>query len=177
MPHNAAPSADGVVRAPRRVMAWPCAVLAVLLFCGSARAEHFNIDLTVTGKTDSASASADTSPPAQGRHPRPVCHAKVGEDLVLQFFFSSNFPHNVLHKVTVRFYVAPEKKAAQDAPADRENAVTQGHFVMDFKPDTGKVGLRQRLKIDKPGVYLVRVESENSDSDHEHFSAIDLVVE
>jgi hypothetical protein len=39
------------------------------------------------------------------------------------------------------------------------------------------VGLRQRLKIEKAGVYLVRVESENSASDHEHFAALDLVVE
>ena len=48
---------------------------------------------------------------------------------------------------------------------------------MDFKPETGKVGLRQRISIDKPGTYLVRVESENTDTDHEHFSAIDLVIE
>ncbi len=32
------------------------------------------------------------------------------------------------------------------------------------------------LKIDTPGVYLIRVETRNTQSDHEHFSAIDLVV-
>ena len=32
------------------------------------------------------------------------------------------------------------------------------------------------LKIDTPGAYLVRVESRNTHSDHEHFAAIDLVV-
>ena len=48
---------------------------------------------------------------------------------------------------------------------------------MDFKPETGQVGVRQQFRIEKPGVYLVRVESENSASDHEHFSAIDILVE
>jgi hypothetical protein len=47
---------------------------------------------------------------------------------------------------------------------------------MDFKPD-GRVGLRQRVRIDQPGAYLVRVESVQSDSDHEHFAALDLVIE
>jgi hypothetical protein len=71
----------------------------------------------------------------------------------------------------------PEEKAGQDAIPKREGAILQGKFTMDFKPQTGKLGLRQRIAIDKPGAYLVRVESENSDTDHEHFSAIDLVVE
>ncbi len=48
---------------------------------------------------------------------------------------------------------------------------------MDFKPESGRVGLRQRLHIDQPGAYIVRLESEHSDSDHEHFAALDLVIE
>lgn len=153
------------------------ACVAVLFFAGVARAEHFNIELTVKGKTDNARASADTSPPPQGHNPRPVCHVKAGEELVVQFFFTSNFPHNTIPGVIVRYYLVGEKKVAQEAIPDRGGALVQGQFVMDFKPETGKVGLRQRLRIDKPGVYLLRVESDHSDSDHEHFSAIDVVVE
>ena len=40
-----------------------------------------------------------------------------------------------------------------------------------------KAGARTRVKIDRPGVYLVRIETRNTQSDHEHFAAIDLVVE
>ncbi len=47
---------------------------------------------------------------------------------------------------------------------------------MDFKPGA-KAGARNTLKVDKPGAYLVRVESRQTDSDHEHFAAVDLVVE
>ena len=32
------------------------------------------------------------------------------------------------------------------------------------------------VKIDTPGVYLVRLETRNTQSDHEHFAAIDLIV-
>jgi hypothetical protein len=40
----------------------------------------------------------------------------------------------------------------------------------------GKAGQRSTVKIDTPGVYLIRIETRNTHSDHEHFSAIDLVV-
>jgi hypothetical protein len=154
-------------------------ILAAALFLPSlARAEHFRIELTVKGATDEATAHSDTDPPPQGTQPRPVCHVKRGEDVIVQFFFSSNFPHDVQKDVTVRFFVAPEKAAGKKSPPDASKpSIIESNFVMDFKPDTGRVGLRQRLHIDRAGAYLVRVGSEHSDSDHEHFAAIDLVVE
>jgi hypothetical protein len=152
--------------------------MIVLLMAAPAFAEHFEIELTLATARDKARSTADTSPPPQGRHPRPVLHARKGEPLVLQFFMSSNFPHDAIKGVTVRYFIVPERKAGQDdVPPINDGAVLDGHFLMDFKPDTGKVGLRQQLRVDKPGSYLVRVQSENSDSDHEHFSALDLVVE
>jgi hypothetical protein len=150
----------------------------VLLTPMVARAEHFVIELTVKSAQDEATAHSDTDPPAQGLKPRPICHAKLGEELTLQFFVTSNFPHNALKRVNVRYYISPEKEAGKKAPADSSKpAVIEGSFLMDFKPETGRVGLRQRLHIDQPGSYIVRVESEHSDSDHEHFAALDLVVE
>ena len=49
-------------------------------------------------------------------------------------------------------------------------------FDMDFKPG-GKAGGRNTVRIDSPGAYLIRVESRQTGSDHEHFAAIDLVIE
>jgi hypothetical protein len=149
-----------------------------LLGAGWARAEHFAIELTVKAAADQATAHADTDPPAQGFNPRPVCHAKKGEELTLQFFVNSNFPHDTLKGVGIHYFIAPEKEAAKKSPPDPDKpGVLDGSFKMDFKPDTGRVGLRQRFHIDKPGAYIVRVESENSANDHEHFAALDLVVE
>jgi hypothetical protein len=151
---------------------------AVLLFSAAARAEHFKIELTVKSAMDEPTAHADTDPPPQGSNPRPVCHAKRGEDLTFQFFFTSNFPHETLKNVAVHYYIAPEKEAGKRDMADPgKPMVLEGSFTMDFKPVTGRVGLRQKIHIDQPGTYIVRVESQHSDSDHEHFAALDLVVE
>ena len=49
-------------------------------------------------------------------------------------------------------------------------------FDMDFKPG-GKAGQRNTVQVDAPGIYLVLVETRQTRSDHEHFAAIDLVVE
>ncbi|HEX5243024.1 MAG TPA: hypothetical protein VFW23_07130 [Tepidisphaeraceae bacterium] len=154
------------------------ALLVVMALASVARAEHFEYELTVTSAKDKARSGSDTYPPPQGRNPRPVCHAKVGEQLTFQFFMSSNFPHDAIKGVTVRYFIVPiPKVGSPEVPKPGDDALLNGHFIMDFKPDTGKVGLRQVFHADKPGVYLVRVQSENSDSDHEHFSALDLVVE
>jgi hypothetical protein len=153
-----------------------CIAASILLMSTSARAEHFAIDLTVQAPHDIATAHSDTDPPAQGNKPRPLCHAKSTEELTFQFFLTSNFPHGTKKAVTIRYYIVPEKEAGKkDPPQASRPAVTEGSFTMDFKPD-GRVGLRQRLHIDKAGAYLVRVQSEHSDSDHEHFAALDLVI-
>lgn len=150
----------------------------LLLLATASRAEHFKIELTMKSAQDEPTAHADTDPPPEGSNPRPICHAKRGEDLTLQFFFTSNFPHEALKNVTVHYYIAPEKEAGKKAMADPGKPnVLEGDFTMDFKPVTGRVGLRQRIHIDQPGAYIVRVESRHSDSDHEHFAAMDLVVE
>jgi len=39
-----------------------------------------------------------------------------------------------------------------------------------------RVDERTTLRIDTAGTYLICVESRNTQSDHEHFSAVDLVV-
>ena len=152
--------------------------LAVALLIGccvrTAQAEHFQIELTVETPREKVTSHSDTSPPPEGLNPRPVCHAKHGQPLVLQFFFTSNFPHGTKKSVGVHYFVRPQKDGATTQPA--EPAGPEGTFTMDFKPD-GRVGLRQQFHIDKPGTYLVRVESQQSDSDHEHFSALDLVIE
>jgi hypothetical protein len=158
-----------------------CIIGMVVLFgaISTARSEHFEIQATVSSKAEKVTAFSDTCTDTrpEGFKPRPVCHAKAGEELVFQFFFTSNFPHDALKGVTVRYYIVLETKAGQKEMPSKDNAITQGSFVMDFKPNTGKVGLRERFKVEKAGTYLVRVESDNSANDHEHFSAVDLVVE
>jgi hypothetical protein len=152
-------------------------LFTLVLVPTSVFAEHFRFDLTIDNGREKAHGSADDDPPPMGRKPREVIHVKAGEPLVFQFFMHSNFPHDTIKQVGVLYFIAPQEKVGQTALPPHDDAILQGHFTMDFKPETGQVGVRQQFRIEKPGVYLVRVESENSASDHEHFSAIDIVAE
>jgi hypothetical protein len=156
-------------------------VLALWPLAG--RAEHADIDLRVTavdraGQADGdAHASADQEPPPGGVNARPLFKARAGEPLVLQFFLTNTYPHGELKNVTVRYFVVREAKARQKTVPDlRAGTVTQGSFVCNLKPKA-RVGARVRFTLREPGVYLLRVETANTQSDHEHFSAIDVKAE
>jgi hypothetical protein len=154
------------------LIAWPIA----------GRAEHARIDLKVlhldpkSDPGEEVSAQADTEPPAGGRNPRPLAKATTGEPLALQFFLTNTYPHGVLKNVTVRYYVVREGKRGQKAVPDlKKGTVAGGQFTMNFKPNC-RVGSRVNFRIKEAGIYLLRVETINTDSDHEHFSAIDIEV-
>ncbi len=150
----------------------------VLATCGTlARAEHAKINLEVASPTDKQTAFMDQTPPESGKNPRPVLKAKVGEPIRIQWYFTNVYPHKTLENVVCHFYVARQERVGQkDMPDLRGDVVIESAFEMDFKPGA-KAGARSTVKITTPGVYLVRVESRQTQSDHEHFSAIDLVIE
>jgi hypothetical protein len=149
-----------------------------------AVAEHANIDLSVSrlDATSGAvkaevSSTADAEPPAGGHVPRPLLKVKAGEPLVLQFFFTNTYPHGDLKGATVSYFIVREDRPRQSNLPDRSRGViTQGRFTLNFKPKA-KAGARVHFTVTTPGFYLVRVQSGNTQSDHEHFSALDLQVE
>ncbi len=159
------------------------AIVALILPL-SVHAEHARIELKViphdpvTGaEGEAVTASADTDPPQGGLNKRPVAKVTAGQPLVLQFFLTNTYPHGVKKNVTVRYFVVREEKIGQkEVPSFKDGAVTDGKFKMPFKPAC-RVGAQVQFHIDKPGIYLLRVETQNTDSDHEHFSAIDIHVE
>ena len=104
---------------------------------------------------------------------------EAGEPIRIQYVLTNVYPHKILKDAVVHFYVARQDEVGQKALPNLDNEeviVVETAFDLDFRPG-GKAGGRQTLKIDEPGVYLVRVESGNTQSDHEHFAAIDLVIE
>jgi hypothetical protein len=131
-----------------------------------------------TGKEkDEVSASVLQEPPAENVEQRPQFKAKAGEPLILQFILTNTYPHGEKKDVRVRYFVVRENKLKQKTVPDlREGVVTQGRFTLNYKPKC-RVGARQSFTIKEPGSYLLRVQTENTDSDHEHFSAIDILVE
>ena len=152
-----------------------CAVLSGILIDRAARAEHFDITLTVEGAVEKTEAHADDAPPPEGLRPRPVFHGRAGEPLTLEFFMTYVNPHDTEKQTTIHYYLAPIARIGEkELPALKKDVLLQGRFVMDFKLKH-KLGLKQQFRIG-PGVYLLRVESVNSRSDHQHFSAIDLEI-
>ncbi len=156
----------------------PTALLA-LAWAVPARAEHAKINLEVTAKGSHEAAYVDQTPPDWGKNPRPVVRARAGEPVKVQYVLTNVYPHKTLENVVVHFYVARQGKPGQkELPslADEKVVVMESAFEMDFKPGA-KAGTRTTFKVDKPGSYLIRVETKQTQSDHEHFAAIDLVVE
>jgi hypothetical protein len=151
---------------------------ALALAWALAGAEHAKITLDVSTPRAKETAFVDQTPPPSGKTPRPVLKAKVGEPIKVQWMFSNVYPHKTLQDVVLHFYVARQEKAGQaDLPrVDEETLVVETAIEMDFLPGR-KAGGRTTFKVDKPGAYLVRIESRQTQSDHEHFAAIDLVVE
>jgi hypothetical protein len=146
------------------------------LTSSAARAEHAKIQLEVAGRRDQVAASVDQTPPEWGKNPRPVLKVRPNEPVRIQFLLTNVYPHKTLENVVVHFFVVREEKAGQkEIPDLKGEVVLESAFDMDFKPG-GKAGQRTTLKIAEPGAYLIRVETRNTQSDHEHFAAIDLIV-
>jgi hypothetical protein len=150
----------------------------------AVRAEHARIDLRVmrldagTGQVKTeVTAHADEDPPLGGVNPRPLLKVKAGDPMVLQFILDNTYPHGVRKDVTVHYFVVPEAKPRQKQLPDlTKGVVTEGKLTMDFKPKC-RVGARLAFTIPKPGLYLLRVQTINTQSDHEHFSAVDVQAE
>jgi hypothetical protein len=155
----------------------PALLLAIVGFAVAARAEHAKINLDVVTPREQKTAFVDQTPPDWGKNPRPIVRARAGDLIRVNWTLTNVYPHKTLENVVVHFFIAHEEKVGQKEPPDlRGDVVVESAFEMDFKPER-KAGQRQSVRIDTPGVYLIRVETRQTQSDHEHFSAIDLVVE
>ena len=159
------------------------AFLALGAFPLLLHGEHADITLKIfrlnpdSGLMDEATAFSDQEPPSGGVKARPLFKVKAKDSLVLQFILINTYPHGVNKDVTVRYCVARREKVKQkDVPDFRGNMVTKGEFKLNFKPKT-RVGARVAFTIPEPGIYMLRVDTLNTASDHEHFSAIDIQVE
>lgn len=152
-------------------------LILIAVFAATARAEHAKINLDVVAPKEQQTAHVDQTPPASGKNPRPVVHARVNDPIKIQWILTNVYPNKTLDDVVVHFYVARQEKAGQkDLPELGDDVVLETAFDMDFQPG-GKAGGRQTIRIDRPGAYLVRVETRQTQSDHEHFAAVDLVIE
>jgi hypothetical protein len=151
-------------------------IATLLAVASTVRAEHAKINLEVSTVRENVSAFVDQTPPDWGKNPRPVIKARVNEPIRISYLLTNVYPHKTLENVVVHFFIARQQKAGQkELPNLKGDVVMETAFDMDFKPGS-KAGQRSTVKFDAPGVYLIRVETRNTQSDHEHFAAVDVVV-
>ncbi|MCW3095030.1 MAG: hypothetical protein JWL77_648 [Chthonomonadaceae bacterium] len=156
-----------------------CTAGAVTLLVRRAAAEHFEIALRADAGRQLVEAAADTTPPIGGVNARPVLRLKAGDPVHISWKLKSNFPHGTMKGVTIHFFVVREKEIGQKPVPDPSGpaGVLDNKLTMDFSPTGVSSGA---LTIVPPGSgnYLVRVQSEDThdEHDHEHFSAVDIVV-
>jgi hypothetical protein len=152
-------------------------LVAALFPASIALAEHAKVTLEVESGSKKETAYVDQTPPDSGKNPRPVLRVKAGSTIKIQWTLTNLYPHKSLEDVLVHSFVARQSKIGQkELPSLDGDVELETAYRMDFKPG-GKSGARCKLKITEPGVYLIRVETRDTQSDHEHFAAIDLVVE
>ena len=158
----------------RRIAA--IAAFVVMLRLDGA-AEHFDIKLVAAGPDGvTQQAFADQSPPEGGLNPRPVLKARAGDRITVQFIMTNVYPHGMPADAGVHYFIVREGSLGQKpVPPIGQDVVIEGTFGLDLKPQA-RVGMRQQVVIRQPGNYLLRVESQRTQRDHEHFAAIDLQI-
>jgi hypothetical protein len=161
----------------KRVLGASVGALLFIAFVAVIRAEHFDIKLVAAGPDGtSQQAFVDQSPPEGGLIPRPVLKVRAGDRITMQFIMTNVYPHGMATGAGVHYFVVRERELGQKpVPPLTGNVVTEGTFTFDLKPQA-RIGARQQLVLRQPGLYLLRVESQRTQRDHEHFAAMDVQV-
>jgi hypothetical protein len=161
----------------------PAAVAAVLLgllsWTAAARADHFAIELEARAGKESKTAHTEAVALGATPKPRPVLEVKAGERVTVKWTLRCTDPKETYKDVVVHFFAVKEEKTGQQAVPKLDRDVTaESALTMDFKPKDANDG-ELSLTIDRPGSYLLRVETIGAAvglEGHEHFAALDLVV-
>ena len=144
-----------------------------------ARADHFTIDLEV--KTPDAAKAAHAEAAGIGVKPkaRGVLEARAGARLTAGWTLTSVAPKAKFKNVLVHFFVVKEDQVGQQVVPKLDKEVwVETALTMDFNPGDKNQG-ELSFVIDKPGTYLLRLETIGAAvgiEGHEHFAALDLVV-
>ena len=140
-------------------------------------ASDFEMSLQVKLAKQRASTKYTEEQPSPTRpHPRPVLTCEFNETLLVSWTATNNAKQATFQDVLIHCLVVAEKEPGQAGLPSLKDAVQESALTMDFKPGDSATG-EFSLKIDEPGTYLVRVETQNmlDKYDHECYVALDLV--
>lgn len=157
-----------------------CAALCLFLSATAARADDFVMTVAVKfNKREVKTKFTDEKPSRKKSHKRPVFKAAKGELLSVKWSGKNSATGDSFKDLLVHFFVVKQKMAGQEkVPKLDNNTLHEGALVMDFKPSDSVSG-EFTIRIREAGSYLVRVETIGmaSEHGHEHYAALDIVVE
>jgi hypothetical protein len=151
-------------------------VLCGFVLAGHASADSFAVDLTVQAGKESRSAQAE--PVAIGVKPkvRNVLEGKAGTPIKVQWVVTNATPKTEMKNVLVHFFAVLEEKIGQrNVPKLTKDVTAESALTMDFSPGEKARGSLS-FTIDRPGFYLIRVETIGAPEGEDCFAALDLVV-
>jgi hypothetical protein len=150
-----------------------------LLASSFARADVFAIDLEVRAGKTRQTAHAETVTIGAKRQALAVLEAKSGERIVVKWTLRNVDPKATVKDVVIHFYAARSEKLGQNSLRKLDKDVlAESALTMDFKPKDKTEG-ELSFTVEKPGVYLVRLETMGAmtgTEGSEYFAALNLVV-
>jgi hypothetical protein len=163
-----------------RTFSFGSALVCWALASAPATAHHFAIDLEVKAPKGNQTAHAQIAALGEKPKPRAALEVKAGDKITVKWTLRSTAAKETAKDVLVHFYAVKINKLGEPPPSKLdEDVVTETALTMDFKPKDKTEG-ELRLQIDKPGFYLLRLETIGAAvglEGHEHFAALDLIVQ
>ncbi|HYT94396.1 MAG TPA: hypothetical protein VEL76_37120 [Gemmataceae bacterium] len=145
-----------------------------------AAAHHFTIDLKVQAGKNSATVHAETAAIGVKPKERSVLRVKAGSRVAVQWTLTNTDAKAAFKNVLVHFFAVKQEKLNQVAPAKLlKGVVAESALTIDFAPKDGTKG-ELTFTIDIPGFYHLRLETIGAAvgvDGHEHYAALDLIVE
>jgi len=137
------------------------------------------MDLEVKAGKESKKGQADVTVMATKPKARPVLVAEASKPIRVHWKVTSTATKGEAKDVLIHFFVVTLAEVGQSTvPKLDKDVVSESALTMDFQPKDKASG-ELEFRIEKPGVYLVRVETRDTASEpggHDHFAALDLVV-
>lgn len=164
----------------RNIVRAALAVGGALLYGAIACGAGFQIEVQVKAadrQVATERTEETTAKPSEAN--RPSLTLKAGEAARVSWVAKNLDERAEVKDVLVHFFVVREKQPGQRAVPRLDESVTyEGALTTDLKPQE-KADWHFDLTIDTPGSYLVRVETVGmaETHGHDHFAALDLVVE
>ncbi len=147
------------------------------LFATAAMASDFQMSLHVKSAAQQASSKFTEEQPSSSKpRPRSVFTTTPKETLKISWSATNTTKQTTFQDVLIHCVLVAEKEAGQLGVPSLKDPEQESAVTLDFKPGDVAKG-EFSIKLAKPGVYLLRLETQNvlGKHDHDYYAELDLV--